>query len=64
MLGMCLQIFCWQQSLVLDAVYCLFLLIAWDLAVILMELGEKAVITAAPRFAYGEEGRYSNCIEL
>lgn len=30
---------------------------AWDLAVILMELGEKAVITAAPRFAYGEEGR-------
>ncbi|XP_071845924.1 peptidyl-prolyl cis-trans isomerase FKBP8-like [Apostichopus japonicus] len=30
---------------------------AWDLAAILMEDGEKAVIIAAPRFAYGEEGR-------
>lgn len=36
---------------------CLLCYSAWDLVAILMELGEKAVVTAAPRFAYGAEGR-------
>lgn len=34
-------------------------LIAWDIAVTLMECGEVAKVKSAPRFAYGEHGKKS-----
>lgn len=34
-------------------------IIAWDIAVTLMERGEVAKVKSAPRFAYGEHGKDS-----
>ena len=31
--------------------------VAWDLSVSLMEIGELALIRTSPRFAYGQQGR-------
>ena len=36
---------------------CLFVWLAWDLTVSLMEAGEVALVQTTPRFAYGRQGR-------